>query len=94
MVTPNASRPDEDEQTGVGLRQLLRRFNAATTREELSGIAAEAERRDAWPRLEPSLETAYGVLASLARKRMAALISGECSDAAGGAGTDRHGPDA
>jgi hypothetical protein len=83
MAVPNPSRPDEDEQTGVGLRQLLERFNAATTRQEFLWIAAEAERRGARPGLEPTIETAYSVLASLARKRLATLVSGEGADAEG-----------
>ena len=76
-----ASQGDEYEQTGAGLRDLLERFNIATTREELQWIAAEAERRGARPGLESTIETAYGVLASLARKRVAALTAGEVTDA-------------
>jgi hypothetical protein len=82
---PNSSKPDEYEQTGAGLRQLLQRFNAARTTEEFLWIAAEAERRTAQPGLEPTIETAYSVLASLARKRVAALTTGEGADAEEGA---------
>jgi len=81
----NSSKPDEDEQTGAGLRELLGRLNAATTREEFLWIAAEAERRGVRPGLESSLATAYGVLASLAHKRVAAHTSGEGADAGGDA---------
>ncbi len=83
MAAPNPARPDEDEQTGAGLRELLGRLNAARTREEFQWIAAEAERRAAQPGLEPTIETAYGVLASLARKRVAALTAGEPTAAEG-----------
>jgi hypothetical protein len=81
----NSSKPDEYEQTGAGLHQLLRRLNEATTREELQSIAAEAEQRSARPGLESTIETAYGVLASLARKRVAALTTGEGADGEEGA---------
>lgn len=77
IALPNSSKPDEYEQTGAGLRQLLQRFHTARTREEFLWIAAEAERRGARPGLEPTIETAYGVLASLARKRVAALATGD-----------------
>jgi hypothetical protein len=77
MTAPNPSRPDEYEQTGAGLRHLLQRFNAARTREEFLVIAVEAERRNAQSGLDPTIETAYGVLASLARRRVAALSTGE-----------------
>lgn len=76
----NSSKPDEYKQTGAGLRQLLERFNAATTRQEFQRIAAESERRGVRPGLESSLATAYGVLASLAHKRMAAHVTGEGAD--------------
>ena len=82
---PNPSRPDEYEQTGAGLRELLRRLNAAATREELQSIAAEAARRAAQPGLESTIETAYGVLADLARVHAAALTTGEDADAEAGA---------
>ena len=75
MTTHTASRPDAYEQTGASLRELLHRFNSASTREEFQCIAAEAvQRRQAWSR---RLKTAYGVLASLAHKRLAALATGE-----------------
>jgi hypothetical protein len=84
-AVPNASKPDEDEQTGAGLRELLRRLNAATTREEFLWIAAEAEQRSAQLGLEPTIETAYGVLASLARTRVAARTTDEGADVEGDA---------
>ena len=83
IAVPNSSKPDEYEQTGAGLRQLLGRFHAARTREEFLWIAAEAERRSARSGLEPTIETAYGVLASLAHKRVATLTAGEPTDAEG-----------
>jgi len=85
ITVPNASKPDEDEQTGAGLRQLLRCLKAATTREAFLWIAAEAERRGAQPGLEPTIETAYGVLASLARTRVAARTTNERADVKGDA---------
>jgi hypothetical protein len=81
----NAAKGDEHEQTGAGLRDLLERFNVARTRQKLRWIAAEAERRGARPELEPTIETAYSVLVSLARKRLAALATGEVTDAEGDA---------
>ncbi len=85
MAAPNPSRPDEDEQTGAGLRELLGRLNAARTREEFQSIAAEAERRAAQLGLVSTIETAYDVLASLARTRVAALTPSETADAEEGA---------
>ena len=85
MAAPNPSRPDEDEQTGAGLRELLGRLNAARTRQEFQWIAAEAERRAAQLGLESTIETAYGVLADLARTRVAALTPSETADAEEGA---------
>jgi hypothetical protein len=79
----NPSRPDEYEQTGAGLRELHERFKRATTPEELAWIAAEAERRSRQPGLEPTIETAYAVLASMARKRLTLDASGESYDTAG-----------
>jgi hypothetical protein len=79
----NPSRPDEYEQTGAGLRELHERFKRATTPEELAWIAAEAERRSRQPGLEPTIETAYAVLASVARKRLTRGASGESYDTAG-----------
>jgi hypothetical protein len=83
IAAANASKGDEYGQTGAGLRDLLERFNMARTREELQWIAAEAGRRSARPGLEPTIETAYSVLVSLARKRLAARASGEVADAEG-----------
>jgi arsenate reductase len=77
MSTHNPSRPDAYEQTGASLRELLGRFNSARTREEFEWIASEAEQRGVRPGLEPTIETAYGVLACLARKRMLAFATGE-----------------
>jgi hypothetical protein len=85
MVAPNPSRPDEYEQTGAGLRELHQRLNAATTRGEFQWITVEAERRAVQPGLDSSIETAYGVLASLAHKRVAALSAGEPTGAEGDA---------
>jgi hypothetical protein len=85
MADRDPSRPDAYEQTGGGLRELLQRFNAARTREEFQSIAAEAARRGARPGLEPTIETAYGVLVSLVRKRVAALTAGEGADVEGDA---------
>ncbi len=85
MDAPKPSVHDMYEQTGAGVRELLQRFKAARTREEFQWIAAEAARRAARPGLEPTIETAYGVLASLARKRMAALTNGEGAAAEEGA---------
>jgi hypothetical protein len=79
----NPSRPDEYEQTGAGLREPHERFKRATTPEELAWIAAEAERRRGQPGLEPTIETAYAVLASVARKRLTLGASGESYDTAG-----------
>jgi hypothetical protein len=81
----NSSKPDEYEQTGAGLRELLRCLNTATTREAFLWIAAEAERRSARPGLETTIETAYGVLASLARTRVTALTNSEGADGQAGA---------
>ena len=80
IVVPNPPKPDEYEQTGAGLRQLLQRFKAARTGEEFQWIATEAERRAAQPGLESTIETAYGVLADLARTRVAALWPSETID--------------
>ncbi len=77
MTAQTRSRPDAYEQTGAGLRALLHRFNRAKTKEEFQWIAAEAEQRGVLPGLDPAIETAYGVLASLARKRLAPFASGE-----------------
>jgi hypothetical protein len=77
MTAHTRSQPDAYEQTGAGVRELLHRFNTAKTREEFQWIAAEAEQRGARPGLEPPIETAYGVLASLARKRLAPFATGE-----------------
>jgi hypothetical protein len=85
IAVSNSFKPDEYEQTGAGLRQLLRRLNAARTREEFQWVAAEAERRGAQPGLEPTIETVYSVLASLARTRVAARTTGEGTDAEGDA---------
>jgi hypothetical protein len=85
MVTPKPSKPDEYEQTGAGLRELLQRLKAARTREEFQWIASEAERRAAQPGLESTIETAYAVLADLARTRVAALTPSETADAEEGA---------
>ncbi len=85
MGAPKPSVRDMYEQTGAGVRELLGRLNAARTREEFQWIAAEAERRAARPGLEPTIETAYGVLSSLARKRVAALNTGEPAAAEGDA---------
>jgi hypothetical protein len=35
MAVSNASKVDEHEQRGAGLRELIRHLNAATTRKEL-----------------------------------------------------------
>ena len=77
MADRDPSRPDVYEQTGGGLRELLQRFNAARTREVLLWIAAEAARRRTRSGLKPTIETAYGVLVSLVRKRLAAFATGE-----------------
>ena len=77
MTTHTSSRPDAYEQTGAGVRELLHRFNTANTREEFQWIAAEAEQRGVRSGLEPAIETAYSVLASLAHKRLAAFAGGE-----------------
>jgi hypothetical protein len=77
MIAQTLSQPDAYEQTGAGLRELLHRFNTASTREEFEWIVAEAEQRGVRSGLEPAIETAYSVLASLARKRLAAFASGE-----------------
>jgi len=77
MTTHSSSRPDAYEQTGAGVRELLHRFNSASTRDEFQWIAAEAEQRGARPGLQPAIEAAYSVLASLAHKRLAAFASGE-----------------
>ena len=78
-----SSRPplDDEEHAGAGLRELHGRFNTATTPHEFMYIAAEAERRAIQPGLDSSLETAYGVLAGLARKRAASFTAGEADDA-------------
>jgi hypothetical protein len=80
-----SNRPplDDEEHAGAGLRELHGRFNTAKTRHEYLDIAAEAERRAIQPGLESSLETAYGVLASLARKRAASFAAGEADEATG-----------
>jgi hypothetical protein len=77
MTAQSPSWPDAYEQTGAGVRELLHRFNSASTRDEFQWIAAEAEQRGTRQGLEPAIETAYSVLASLARKRLAAFASGE-----------------
>ena len=85
MDAPKPSVHDMYEQTGAGVRELLQRFKAARTREEFQWIAAEAARRAARPGLEPTIETAYGVLASLARTRVAARTTDERADVEGDA---------
>ena len=79
-----SNRPplDDEEHAGVGLRELHGRFNTATTPREFLDIASEAERRAIQPGLESSLETAYGVLASLARKRAASFTAGKSDEGA------------
>ena len=83
MADCDPSRPDADTQTGGSLRELLQPCNAARTRETFQWLAAEAARRGAQPGLEPTLETAYSVLVSLVRKRVAALTAGETTAAEG-----------
>ena len=61
------------EQRGDGVRELHDRLKVAVTRAEFETIADEAERRRARPGLQPPVETAYGVLSSLAQKRAAAI---------------------
>jgi hypothetical protein len=80
MAVPDLSRPDEYEQTGAGLRDLLQRFKTARTSEQLQCVAPEAERRAAQPGLESAIETAYGVLADLARSHAVALTPNETPD--------------
>jgi hypothetical protein len=77
MTAQTRSQPDAYEQTGAGLRELLHRFNTARTREEFQWIAAEAEQRGVRSGLESAIETAYGVLAWLAHKRLVAFATGE-----------------
>jgi hypothetical protein len=77
MTAHTPSQPDAYEQTGAGLRDLLHCFNRAKTREEFQWIAAEAEQRGVRSGLEPAIETAYSVLASLARKRLTTFATGE-----------------
>ena len=77
MTAHTPSQPDAYEQTGAGVRELLHRFNRAKTREEFRWIAAEAEQRGVRSGLEPAIETAYGVLASLAYKRLVAFATGK-----------------
>lgn len=74
---------DEKEHTGVGLRELHGRFITATTPHQFLDIAAEAERRAIQPGLESSLETAYGVLARLARQRAPTCTAGGSDEGAG-----------
>jgi hypothetical protein len=79
----NRSKGDEHEQIGTGCETCS---NASMwPGPARKGIAAEAERRGVRPGLEPTIETAYGVLASLAGKRLAALTTGEVADAEGDA---------
>jgi hypothetical protein len=77
MTAQSPSRPGAYEQTGAGVRELLHRFNSASTRDEFQWIAAEAEQRGARPGWEPTIEIAYGALAWLAWKRLAAFATGE-----------------
>ena len=77
MTAQTPSQPDVYEQTGAGLRELLHRLNTARTSEEFQWIAAEAEQRGVRSGLEPAIETAYSVLASLAHKRLATFATGE-----------------
>jgi hypothetical protein len=77
MTTHTSSRPDAYEQTGADVRELLHRFNSASTREEFLWIAAEAEQRGVRRGLEPAIETAYSVLAALARERLATFATEE-----------------
>jgi hypothetical protein len=74
--------PTVYEQSGEGLRELHNRFKSATTLDEFRQINCEAQHRGTQPGLEHSLETAYAILADLARKRIAELTS---SGPAGGA---------
>jgi arsenate reductase (thioredoxin) len=87
MSTHNPSHPDAYEQTGAGLRELLGRLNTARTRDEFEWIASEAEQRGVRPGLEPTIETAYGVLAGLARKRMITFVTEELAAAEGETGS-------
>jgi hypothetical protein len=81
MSLTNLPKADAYEQSGAGLRDLLHRFKVAHTVEELLWIATEAERRANQPGLTAPIETAYGILADLARARAAALPRNETADA-------------
>ncbi len=80
----NLSQPDDYEQSGADVRDLLGRFKLANTADELRWIAAEAERRAKQPGLASPIETAYGILADLARIRATVRPPNEAPEAGAG----------